>query len=158
MPKIYDRDCDYCGNHYRGEGRKYCSPQCYDMARANVPPPNENNDPSAPIDYRDYQNKALKKENAKLHKDAKLVDRLVELFEEKIPGIPPAPYVAPRISAEGKTEEPALLVFSDAHFPEIVSREETGGFGYYNADIAFARVEHMINKTLQILLKNLRGE
>ena len=35
MPKLYDRECDYCGARYRNQNPRFCSRQCY---RAAHPP------------------------------------------------------------------------------------------------------------------------
>jgi len=29
MPQIYERKCNFCGKEYKGEGKNFCSKQCY---------------------------------------------------------------------------------------------------------------------------------
>lgn len=36
MPRRYERDCDECGQHYRGEGKRYCSHHCAQNARRPI--------------------------------------------------------------------------------------------------------------------------
>lgn len=34
MGRTYSRDCDECGKHYEGRGKKYCSPECAQKAQS----------------------------------------------------------------------------------------------------------------------------
>lgn len=33
MPRIVERNCDTCGNHYRSQNTRFCSPKCYFESR-----------------------------------------------------------------------------------------------------------------------------
>lgn len=37
MPKKYSKNCDYCGNHYKGLGARFCSKDCWKKANISKP-------------------------------------------------------------------------------------------------------------------------
>lgn len=39
MPRIFKRSCDQCGNEYEGEGKRYCSQACANIAKVKFVPP-----------------------------------------------------------------------------------------------------------------------
>lgn len=73
----------------------------------------------------------------------------------------PAPLVEiPKaIIPKGKkrTRESVVLMLSDTHFGEEVSREETYGLGGYNVETAIRRLQYISDATIKITQRQLRG-
>ena len=57
-------------------------------------------------------------------------------------------------SRKNSTKTTAVLLLSDWHIGEYVSPEETFGYGVFNSEIAAARVELILEKTVSILLNH----
>lgn len=90
---------------------------------------------------------AQRKLASRLH-DSTAVEQLVEAAHELAPKAYSPPLTAPVVSKAGKpTPHSAVLVFSDCHIGQVVTKEQTLGLGNYSFEIflrRLARLEHSI--------------
>jgi hypothetical protein len=68
----------------------------------------------------------------------------------------PPPYVAPKASP-GVSTETALMLWSDWHCYETVTRERTQGLNAYDAEIAARRVKRVVDESIKIKERMERG-
>jgi predicted phosphodiesterase len=88
-----------------------------------------------------------------LAREQNLWEALQHFLRETIPAFPPVPPPLEPPNLSGVSRETALLVLSDWHAYEIVSRERTRGLNVYDADIFGRRVRQIITNTLKIKQK-----
>jgi hypothetical protein len=100
-------------------------------------------------DHRNKQKiKALQKENNELRKFQANYDELVDLLEEAVQVYEPSDfpiYIEPR----AKKKREAVLQFSDSHFGEVITYEDTEGLNEYNPEIAKKRIDKCFTETIE---------
>jgi len=112
--------------------------------------------PNAPVEAREADPLVLRRlrdENARLKHDITSAQRQAA-FEEDVlsiigemaatPAAPPKWLVEPEDRQGGKTPEVPVIVFSDWHVGETVSRSETNGVNEYDSEIAGDRVRRLV--------------
>ncbi len=93
----------------------------------------------------------------KLLKEKVFQDRIIDIIREGITALPTVDIPKKIITPKGITKEDAVLLFSDAHIGEVVSKEETGGFGEYNFDMFIARMEMLFEKIIELVIGKMQG-
>jgi len=86
MPKIYKRNCDYCGDSYEGYGEKYCSPECANIVQKkeaeeknhfeDIPPKNEKE-----VNKTEEDGKLMVSVKARKADAIKTLEKLLEICE-----------------------------------------------------------------------------
>lgn len=82
------------------------------------------------------ENRLLRSKNARLLQQRSLEERWLELFRSRLeifnPPTAPLPAVEVNTASSETGRASAVLLLSDCHIGQIVSAEETGGFGHYD--------------------------
>lgn len=91
---------------------------------------------------------ALQKENNELRKFRANYDELVDLLEDAIQIYEPSDFPV-YIEPHSKKAREAVLQFSDSHFGEVITLEDTEGLNEYNPDIAKQRIDKCFTETIE---------
>ena len=78
-------------------------------------------------------------------------ENIINALKTVIPNFPTPEVIIPPKALTIRGKETAVLLLSDWHIGEYVSTEETAGLGEFNSSIATARVELIVEKTINIL-------
>ncbi len=93
--------------------------------------------------------KQLKKKYRLLLREVNL-EEAIKREIRKIAAFPPVERVKVAVRAKKRIHESAILLLSDIHFGEKVSREETKGLGNYNISVALDRLQAIQDSVVDI--------
>lgn len=97
------------------------------------------------------QYKALLSKYQKALRERSATDQLVALASSMAPvRYSPAPPVCPRPKKDG-TAQSALLLLSDTHIGQVVTKDQTLGFNEYNFNVFLARLKFLENSVTSIM-------
>ena len=86
-------------------------------------------------------------------------ENILSIVKENILSLDPVP-VPEKVKIEDdeeKSKETVVLVVSDAHIGEVVSKEETGGINHYDFDTFRYRLQYLCDATIRITKHRLSG-
>jgi len=98
-----------------------------------------------------------KKKYKKLLKEKVFQDELINLFKSEIKALPTVKIPNKTRSSKSITEEEAILLIGDTHIGEVVSKEETGGFGNYNFNVFNMRMGLLFEKVIDLTMNKMQG-
>jgi len=100
----------------------------------------------------------LQKQVKALQEDRTAIQTVREAVREVASAFPPVPPVfVPRAGDSPHVEE-AVLQLSCWHYGEVVSEEETAGFGSYNIAMAQARAQYLTECVIDLAVDHHKGE
>ena len=91
-----------------------------------------------------------------LAKEKSIGDRCVQVLKDEVPKLP-EPKLVWKSKETKVSHETAVLLLSDFHIGEIVSKKETFGFGEYNFDVFTHRLKFLAESIRNITMRKLRG-
>jgi hypothetical protein len=98
--------------------------------------------------------KVSKKKYQDILAERALEDRLVDIFRERLEAFAPSfqvPNVSYPLAKVGRRPESAVLLISDTHIGQVVSRAQTNGFGDYNPKVFCERLHYLERKVVEVL-------
>ena len=98
-----------------------------------------------------------KKKYKKLLKEKVFQDELINLFKSEIKALPTVKIPGKIRASKSITNEEAILLIGDTHIGEVVSKEETGGFGNYDFDVFNMRMGLLFEKVIDLTMNKMQG-
>ncbi len=123
-------------------------PDCRRTSRSTVP---THVDRQAAIeDSKQAEYHATRAQNKRLLKKILVADRIMERADEVLGSMPPVPFPKP-VKHDQRTQESALLLWTDHHCGARYTAAEMGGLNHYDIDEYSKRLKYCVQKTIRLL-------